>query len=245
MTINNTSPDHENGSGKFSSQRKKWSKKEILFIKEYYNYLTNKELSLMLKVDKNKIIRKASKLGIIKPRAYDLINQTFGQLIVQKRFGKNKYGKILWLCKCNCGKYSTPTSGSLLSGTRSCGCLKPDQKFGKNNPHWKGFGDICGGTWSRIKRGSELRKIEFNITIEETWNLFLKQDKKCALTKLPLKFASNSNASDGTASLDRIDSSKGYTIDNIQWVHKDINQIKWNLSQDYFIELCKLIAQNN
>ena len=30
----------------------------------------------------------------------------------------------------------------------------------------------------------------------------------------------------GTASLDRIDSTKGYVRGNIQWVHKDINWFK-------------------
>lgn len=45
-----------------------------------------------------------------------------------------------------------------------------------------------------------------------------------------------------TASLDRIDSSKPYIIDNIQWVHKDINFMKRTYSHDYFIKLCKLVA---
>ena len=47
-----------------------------------------------------------------------------------------------------------------------------------------------------------------------------------------------------TASLDRIDSSKGYTIDNIQWLHKDINKMKWDFSQEKFLELCKKIVNN-
>jgi hypothetical protein len=48
-----------------------------------------------------------------------------------------------------------------------------------------------------------------------------------------------------TASLDRIDSSKGYCEDNVQWVHKDINRMKNTFDQDYFISLCKLIAENS
>ena len=48
-----------------------------------------------------------------------------------------------------------------------------------------------------------------------------------------------------TASLDRIDSSKGYTTDNIQWVHKDINIMKNDYGNDYFIEICKKVAKNN
>lgn len=47
-----------------------------------------------------------------------------------------------------------------------------------------------------------------------------------------------------TASLDRIDSSKGYKIENIQWVHKDINQMKSALENNKFIELCELVSEN-
>jgi hypothetical protein len=45
-----------------------------------------------------------------------------------------------------------------------------------------------------------------------------------------------------TASLDRIDSTKGYIKGNIQWVHKDVNKMKWNWNQSNFINWCKLIT---
>lgn len=48
----------------------------------------------------------------------------------------------------------------------------------------------------------------------------------------------------GVASLDRIDSSQGYIKGNVQWVHKDINKMKFDLSQDRFLELCNIIVQN-
>ena len=49
-------------------------------------------------------------------------------------------------------------------------------------------------------------------------------------------------ASSTTASLDRIDSSKGYVIGNVQWVHKDINIMKNKFDNQYFIDMCKKIA---
>lgn len=48
-----------------------------------------------------------------------------------------------------------------------------------------------------------------------------------------------------TASLDRINSSIGYTIDNVQWVHKKINMMKMDLSQEEFINYCRLVVKNN
>lgn len=48
---------------------------------------------------------------------------------------------------------------------------------------------------------------------------------------------------EGTASLDRIDSSRGYVEGNVQWVHKDVNFMKQALSQERFVELCTLVAE--
>jgi len=45
-------------------------------------------------------------------------------------------------------------------------------------------------------------------------------------------------------SLDRIDSGLGYDLGNIQWVHKNVNQMKWTLSQAAFIEICLAVAGN-
>ena len=45
-----------------------------------------------------------------------------------------------------------------------------------------------------------------------------------------------------TASLDRIDSSKGYVEGNVQWVHKMINMSKQQYSQEEFIDMCKAVA---
>ena len=57
-----------------------------------------------------------------------------------------------------------------------------------------------------------------------------------------LSFQSSSRVSDGTASLDRIDSSKGYTIDNVQWVHKKVNMMKKDMSDSEFIAWCNEIS---
>jgi len=50
---------------------------------------------------------------------------------------------------------------------------------------------------------------------------------------------------ENTWSPDRIDSKKGYTKENLQFVHKDINLMKNKFPEDYFIEMCKKGAENN
>src|SRR5687768_9261905 len=53
----------------------------------------------------------------------DFTGKRFGRLIViTEAYRKNNESR--WLCKCDCGKEKTTTSGSLKNGhTRSCGCL--------------------------------------------------------------------------------------------------------------------------
>lgn len=49
---------------------------------------------------------------------------------------------------------------------------------------------------------------------------------------------------DQTASLDRIDSNFGYTETNVQWVHKELNIMKWNLTDKSFVDWCEKILRN-
>ena len=79
------------------------------------------------------------------------------------------------------------------------------------------------------------------------WESFLKQDKKCALTGIELVFAFRTTKRGmwtQTASLDRIDSSKGYTKDNIQWVHKRIQKMKMDMDNTEFIDWCNKVKLN-
>lgn len=134
-----------------------------------------------------------------------------------------------------------------MGKTKSCGCDKSGylKITGKNNKRFTGCEDISGRYWGRIKESAKTRNFEFNITIEYAWELFIKQNRKCNLSGLPIKFSFTRNKDDETASLDRIDSKIGYVEGNVQWVHKHINMMKNAHSQDYFINLCKLISNNN
>jgi hypothetical protein len=61
--------------------------------------------------------------------------------------------------------------------------------------------------------------------------MYHEQEGKCAVTKIMM---TNHKTSPLKLSCDRIDSSKGYTNDNIQLVCWFVNRMKWNLSMDEF-----------
>lgn len=72
-----------------------------------------------------------------------------------------------------------------------------------------------------------------------------KQNYKCRFTGLPLSFAPYKNPGSVKASLDRIDSNKGYVKGNIQWVASVVNIMKQSLTDAEFISWCKLISQHS
>lgn len=166
----------------------------------------------------------------------DLTGVKFGRLLVIKR--SNIPGEKIWQCLCDCGKTYYARTYHLSSGRIvSCGCYLKEKQ-------WTGCGSISGCYWSRIISAANQRNLEFTITIEYAWELFLKQQGICALSGVEIEFAKttlNYQMGLGTASLDRIDSSKGYIEGNVQWVHKQINISKLNLTDKEFIEMCSLV----
>lgn len=147
--------------------------------------------------------------------------------------------KQLFICHCGNKFYVMPDS-LLRNHTKSCGCLK--NLSGVDANRWNGYQEISLSYWHNIKNGAKNRNLEFNITLEYIWELFLKQNRKCTLSNIKLTLGSRKTQ---TASLDRIDSSKGYIEDNIQWIHKMLNIIKMDLRQEDFIIYCNLVAKTH
>lgn len=173
----------------------------------------------------------------------DIKGKRYGKLLV-KEPKRNKFGRFAWLCICDCGNECITSSTSLEIGDNvSCGCSKKERLAAC----WKGCGDISGTYWKVIYNRAKNNAIEFTITIEYIWELFLKQNRKCVYSNEELIFVRcyNEECKSGqTASLDRIDSSKGYIEGNVQWVHKHVNKMKMELSEDIFIDFCKKVAYN-
>lgn len=107
---------------------------------------------------------------------------------------------------------------------------------------YKGHGDLSGKMFSAIIYSANKRGLEFDLTIDYLWDLFVKQDKKCALSKVDIELHRHTkHGKRNTASLDRIDSTQGYVEGNVQWLHKDVNNMKGSLTQHGCVELCKNI----
>lgn len=175
-----------------------------------------------------------------------MIGKQFGKLTVTGEHSKTRNGHKRFTCLCECGNTCNILGTHLRQGnTKSCGCDRP---IGKTHHQWNGVGEISGDFWHnhivRSASGDKGRRnpVELSITKEYAWELFLKQNKRCALSGLELTFPRKHKDKVWSASLDRVDSSKGYVEGNVQWVHKDVNIMKNKFENQYFIEMCKLIA---
>ena len=103
------------------------------------------------------------------------------------------------------------------------------------------IGDISNYHWTRININAKSRDLEFDITPEYIWNLWIEQQGKCKLTGVELNLKSIYEI---TASLDRIDSRYGYVVGNVQWIHKLVNWMKNSLSNNEFINICYCVVNN-
>jgi hypothetical protein len=158
----------------------------------------------------------------------------FGWLTTIKIVGKSKNGTKLWLCQCECGNtVEIPTSRLKNGRAKSCGCYRKRKK----NHRWRGYCDVSGRLIGEIRHRARKKQFDFDLTAQFLWEKLQNQNSKCAISGLDISLDKN-------ASVDRIDSSKGYVTTNVWWVHKDVNKMKMDLSLDYFLKMCKIIAQN-
>lgn len=141
-----------------------------------------------------------------------------------------------WCKLCSgCGKEQCYTrmdhaKQSYVSDWQCKKCVTESKAFNKNDH----IGDH-NRMYNKFKNSALSRGIEWSITIDDMFSIY---DGKCYLTGWDIYI----NYSKLNASLDRIDSSVGYIVGNIQWVHSMVNMSKNKYNQDDFIKMCKAVA---
>jgi hypothetical protein len=183
----------------------------------------------------------------------------FGSWKVIKFAGRKGKGQIAyWTCQCDCGFITDIVGTSLTNGSstrcRTCSNIKNNQNPEKiekvraiklANSQRNPFYVMLKQAESKLKRGS--RVLEFNVSVDYITKLFYEQKGQCALSGREISLAKEHfwHKNGGTtASLDRINSSKGYIEGNLQWVHKDFQFMKSDLGQQEFLDMCVEVAKH-
>lgn len=159
----------------------------------------------------------------------------FGKWVVisnELKRGSNR--SIFYNVQCECGHIGWRVASLLKIGrTKACkSCCKTNNDINT----------FIHSYFNKVKRRATISDFDFNIDEKYIQDLYEKQNRLCALSNLPIEFRPNWKKSEATASLDRIDNTKGYIKGNVQWLHKDINNMKYTFTEEYFITLCRAVS---
>ena len=137
-----------------------------------------------------------------------------------------------WKCLHCDAEYGPSQYGDIkrIPGTR---CCSQSKKYGRIR--W-GHKHIKPEYMRSLHLSARKRNIDFDVNSKYLFEIWEKQDGKCAYTGKSLSLGK------GKASLDRIDPKRGYVQNNVQWVLTIVNYMKWDSTEEEFINLCSLIA---
>lgn len=150
---------------------------------------------------------------------------------------ENGYGK--YKVQCDCGAITYKLPAELLYKHKYFSCKKCSQKLRAERTTFANgrVGDLTLTEHTRLKRSAEKRGYAFEVSIEYLWNLFQEQKQICAITG---DYIPNIEE----ASLDRIDSSKGYIEGNVQWVTYQANLSKHIMTMEQLYEFCRKVLNH-
>lgn len=168
-----------------------------------------------------------------------------------KRFGKltvvsyshsetfeSGYKRVFWNCVCDCGNTTIARSDSLTRGKkRSCGCLINEFNKSKEGK----FRTPLGHTaliiaYHKYKDGAKRRGIPFEITREQFKYLVVQDCWYCGEKSSNHIFQKGINGGVFCNGLDRVDSTKGYTADNVVPCCQFCNHAKMEKSESEFVQ---------
>lgn len=177
--------------------------------------------------------------------------QKFGRLTIisclpiHKRVGKQKSLRIFYKCKCECGSIREYRKDYLIKGsTKSCGCARAERaiRIGKEKRTENGYMKWIYGNW---KRNAKSRNLVFKLSFQEVCNLANGSCHYCG--SMPIIRETRTNDIVGIKvpvnSIDRIDSEKGYEIDNVVPSCVRCNIMKSSMSKEEFVEHISKVYQ--
>ncbi|MBQ9391930.1 MAG: hypothetical protein IJU02_07045 [Lachnospiraceae bacterium] len=148
-------------------------------------------------------------------------------------------GAINYKIKCDCGRSTRFISGhEFLNPNRSYMCFKcAGEKRGIEFHLQDAYEELYQHKYYKLQRGAEVRHIEFSLSKEYLWNLYVAQNKRCAITGDEIPVLSE-------ASLDRIESNLGYIEGNVQWVTKQANLSKHIMTMKQLYDFCRKVLKH-
>jgi hypothetical protein len=128
--------------------------------------------------------------------------------------------------------------------------LNPNKRYNISKHNKNQLDDYTRFRWY-LKNIIQRTKL-YNLTLEDLKYIWEKQQGVCPYTNIKLRLKLHSDKALHTfdnpfefASLDRIDSSKGYTTDNIEFISVGINLLKNNFTKEQTISFINIIKEQD
>lgn len=162
----------------------------------------------------------------------------WGQVVILKEQplgDRSAHGFRVFDVLCDCGAEFPASSQTLTRNNYEPKCRNCNYK---SREIYGSYGEINDCYMKKVFASAKARDFQVQIDCQDLDNQWLLQEGLCALSGVPLKLKTMTRDTSFTASIDRIDSSLGYLVGNIQWVHRHLNLMKSNHTSEYFYNLC-------
>ena len=149
--------------------------------------------------------------------------------------------RAVWNVRCDCGVEKKMSNGTLSSGRIiSCGC--EGAKLRKLGTNKKPFGEAnFNYIFLQYKHRAKSKNWEFEFTKDSFREVITKKCVYCNSIGQEYRINRSQNGKFISNGIDRIDSSKGYTVENSVPCCKNCNVMKNNLELNEFINHIKKI----
>ena len=174
-------------------------------------------------------------------RTINEIGNRYGMLaVVERAENPTSRGGAYWLCRCDCSNVKAIRGTSLRNGNaKSCGCRQ-----GKNHglPHGESMFNVLYNKYVWGATGK--RNFEWSISKEQFRHLTKQNCQYCGCEPSREQTAQYCNGTYIYNGLDRVDNSKGYTIDNVVPCCTTCNLAKVGMTVKEFYRWVESVSEN-
>jgi hypothetical protein len=172
-------------------------------------------------------------------RTTDISGQRFGKLVAIEYIGMDKKRNARWKCQCDCGRILTINGSALRKGrTKSCGCSERTPSLSRGESYFNRL-------FATYIKGANLRNLSFELTKEFFRDIIGKDCFYCGAPPVYKEYTTyNKNGGIICNGIDRVDSNRGYTEDNVVPCCSMCNVSKWSYDFDEFLLMVKRIYEN-
>lgn len=157
----------------------------------------------------------------------------YGRLVIVGIEGKDRHKNNIYRCKCDCGNTAFVRGNNLTSGnTRSCGCLSREVKNAQRPPQNRG---VINQIILQYKRHARERGFSWELTFDDVSRIIQSPCVYCGAERSNHRVTKNCKEGFDHNGIDRVDSSMGYSRENVVPCCKICNMTKRDMKQKDFI----------